>query len=59
MTLYIKYQYDDGEGNLIKAKNSKILVSVYLKKAGFINSTRNISQKEFSLLLTNEGGLPG
>jgi len=50
MMLYIDDQYDDGYGNILTPASTKILVSVYLKKAGFANETREITQAQMRVL---------
>jgi len=50
MMLYIKEQFDDGYGNILTPASTKILVSVYLKKAGFINVTREVTQAQMRVL---------
>lgn len=51
MLLYINDQYDDGYGNVLTPRSTKILVTIYLKKAGFINETREITQSQMRVLL--------
>ena len=50
MTLYIDNVFDDGYGNLLPPLSTKILVTVDLKKAGFENDTRVISQAQMRTL---------
>ena len=51
MTLYVDDVYDDGSGNLLPPLSTKVLVSVFLKKAGFINDTKVITQAQMRQLL--------
>jgi hypothetical protein len=52
MTLYIKDQYDDdGYGNVLRPKSTKINVTVYLKKAGFANTSMEVTQGQMLALL--------
>lgn len=46
MTIYIDNVYDDGEGNLLPPLSTKVLVEVYLKKSGFMNSASFIPQSQ-------------
>jgi hypothetical protein len=50
MTLYINNVYDDEYGNLLPPLSTKIIVTVYLKKAGFENTTRTITQAQMRTL---------
>lgn len=52
MTLYIKDQYDDdGYGNILRPKSTKVNVTIYLKKAGFANETLEVTQSQILALL--------
>lgn len=51
LMFYIKDVYDDGGGNLIPSLSMKILVTVYLKHAGFINTSRIITADQMKTLL--------
>ena len=44
LNLWMKDLYDDGHGNIPPALNTKILITVFLKKAGFINSPQVINE---------------
>lgn len=51
LMLYMKDLYDDLEGNLLPALSTKILVTVYLKHAGFINTSGTITKDQMMNLL--------
>lgn len=51
LMLYMNDLYNDLHGNLIPALSTKILVTVYLKHAGFINESRSISSTQMRSLL--------
>lgn len=51
LTIYVDDLLDDGYGNALPPKTMKISVVVYMKKAGFANSTRSISVAEMRDLL--------
>lgn len=51
INLYMKNIYDDGYGNGLPPRNTKISVVVYLKKAGFKNSVSVITGNEMLKLL--------
>ena len=51
LMLRMKDILDDGYGNLIPAQSLRILVTVYLKKAGFANGTRQITDGQMRGLL--------
>jgi hypothetical protein len=42
---------DDGHGNLMPAQSLRVLVTVYLKKAGFANATQEITEGQMRTLL--------
>jgi hypothetical protein len=42
---------DDGYGNLLPSQATRVLVTVYLKKAGFANYTREITEAQMRNLL--------
>jgi len=43
LTLWMKFLYDDGSGNIPAALSTKVLVTVFLKKAGFANQPQTIT----------------
>lgn len=51
LMLRMKDILDDGYGNLIPSQSLRILVTVYLKKAGFANPTQNITEGQMRTLL--------
>lgn len=51
LNIYVDDLYNDGYGNLLPALSMKILVVVYLKRAGFANETREISKSQMRTLL--------
>jgi hypothetical protein len=51
LMLRVKDILDDGYGNLIPAQSLRILVTVYLKKAGFANETQDITEGQMRTLL--------
>jgi len=51
LNIYVDDLYNDGYGNLLPALSMKILVVVYLKRAGFANATREISRSQMRALL--------
>jgi len=51
VTLYLNNLYDDGYGNILPPVNTKLLVTVYLKKAGFRNETQFITKDQMKTLL--------
>ncbi len=51
LTIYVDNLYDDGYGNTLLPKSMKINVTVYLKRAGFANETREITEDEMRTLL--------
>jgi len=53
MTLYMDNMYDDGSiiPNGIPSLSTKILITVYLKKAGFINETSRVTKAQMLSLL--------
>jgi hypothetical protein len=51
LNIYVDDLYNDGYGNLMPALSMKILVVVYLKRAGFANATREISKSQMRTLL--------
>jgi hypothetical protein len=42
---------DDGYGNLLPSQTTRILVTVYLKKAGFVNDTQEVTEAQMRNLL--------
>ena len=51
LMLYIKDLYDDGAGNLLPTLSMKILVSVYLKHASFVNANLFVPKDQMRVLL--------
>jgi hypothetical protein len=51
MVLYIKDLYDDTYGNILKSLSTKIVVSVYLKRAGFANVDTEVTRSQMRNLL--------
>lgn len=51
LTIYADDIYDDGYGNTLPPRSTKISVAVYLKRAGFRNATRNITEAQMRELL--------
>jgi len=51
LMLRMKDILDDGYGNLIPAQSLRVLVTVYLKKAGFANATQNVTEEQMCTLL--------
>lgn len=51
LNIYVDDLYNDGYGNLLPALSMKVLVVIYLKKAGFTNTTREITKSQMRTLL--------
>lgn len=53
MTLYMDNLYNDGSGqpNAIPSLSTKILITIYLKKAGFVNATSRVTKAQMLSLL--------
>jgi hypothetical protein len=51
LMLRVKDLLDDGYGNLLPSQSMRVLVTVYLKKAGFANMTRDVTEGEMRTLL--------
>lgn len=51
LMLRMKDILDDGYGNLIPAQSLRVLVTVFLKKAGFANGTQEVTEGQMRTLL--------
>jgi hypothetical protein len=51
LMLRMKNLLDDGYGNLIPAQSLRVLVTVYLKRAGFANGTQQVTDGQMRTLL--------
>jgi hypothetical protein len=51
LVLRVKNLLDDGYGNLLPSQSMRVLVTIYLKKAGFANPTTDVSEGQMRSLL--------